>query len=421
MDPIGRNRYNRAMAPLRCVVAGGGAAGFFGAIACAEARPDAEVVLLEKSPEWLAKVSLSGGGRCNVTHHCFDVTRLVQHYPRGRDELIGPFHRWQPRDTVAWFEQRGVPLKAEADGRMFPITDDSATIVNCLMDSARRAGVKMSASRGLRTLAPQPGGGFAIGLTTRETMVCDRILLASGGNRNTAGYRLGSSVGHHIEPPVPSLFTFHIADPSLHALAGIAVPDARVAAPDHRLAQDGPVLITHWGVSGPAVLKLSAWGARAFADAGYTFDLRITWHRASRESMLDAMAELRRKHPARAVSGGGVVDVPARLWEWLCARAGIASDRQWGQLSNDHAGRLALEVTACRLPVSGKSMFKDEFVTCGGVRLSEVNFKTMESRLCPGLHFAGEVLDIDAVTGGFNFQAAWTTGWIAGRAMAGVT
>lgn len=408
------------MAPLRCVVAGGGAAGFFGAIACAEARPDAEVVLLEKSPELLAKVTLSGGGRCNVTHHCFDVDRLVQHYPRGENELIGPFHRWQPRDTVAWFEQRGVSLKAEADGRMFPVTDSSATIVNCLVESARRAGVKISTSRGLRALGPKPGGGFEIELTTRETLACDRILLASGGNKNTAGYRLASSAGHHIEPPVPSLFTFQIADPTLHALAGISVPDAQVAAPEQRLVQTGPVLITHWGVSGPAVLKLSAWGARAFAEAGYVFDVRIMWQRMAREGMLDAMAGFRRRHPARAVSGGGVMDAPVRLWEWLCARAGIAADRQWGQLSNEQANRLAMEVTACRLPVSGKSMFKDEFVTCGGVRLSEVNFKTMESRLCPGLHFAGEVLDIDAVTGGFNFQAAWTTGWIAGRAMAGV-
>lgn len=402
------------------VVAGGGAAGFFGAIACAEADPAAEVYLLEKSPELLAKVTISGGGRCNVTHHCFDVDRLVRSYPRGGAELRGPFHSWQPRDTVEWFESRGVALKAEEDGRMFPVTDRSASIVQALTEAARRAGVQVRTSCGLQDLRPVPGGGFRLELTTRETLACDRVLLASGGNKNTAGYRLAAAAGHTIEPPVPSLFTFKIDDPLLHKLSGLSVPDAEVSVPGLRLAQSGPLLVTHWGLSGPAALKLSSWGARVLSECDYAFELQVAWVRLPPADLAERMTRFRQQNPARAVATGGVVEVPMRLWEWLCGRAGIPATRQWGQLAREQAGRLVAEVAGCRLPVTGKSMFKEEFVTCGGVRLSEVNFKTMESKLCPGLHFAGEVLDIDAVTGGFNFQAAWTTGWIAGRAMAGV-
>ncbi len=401
------------------VVAGGGAAGFFGAIAAAEADPAARVTLLEKSPELLAKVTISGGGRCNVTHHCFDVDRLVRNYPRGQRELIGPFHRFQPRDTVQWFESRGVPLKVESDGRMFPVSDSSASIVQCLRHAAQEAGVQVHTGRGLRALHPRADGGFELDLTTGERIEADRLLLATGGNKATAGYALAASAGHAIEPPAPSLFTFNIEDPTLHALAGIAVAEAAAVSPQHRLEQRGPLLITHWGVSGPAALKLSAWGARVFAGCNYTFDLNIAWTPQARDALLARMDALRLRHPARVVAGGGVLDAPNRLWEWLCRRAEIPADRQWAQLGKTSERRLLEELLACRLPVTGKSMYKDEFVTCGGVRLSEVNFKTMESKVCPGLHFAGELLDIDAVTGGFNFQAAWTTGWIAGRAMAG--
>lgn len=407
------------MKKRRIVIAGGGAAGFFGAIAAAEADRSAEVILLEKSPELLAKVSISGGGRCNVTHHCFDVQRLVQHYPRGGRELIGPFHRFQPRDTVEWFESRGVPLKVEDDGRMFPVSDSSASVVQCLRKAAESAGVRILVHCGLRALSPRTGGGLHLALTNSATMEADALLLATGGNKATAGYRLASSAGHTIEPPVPSLFTFNIEDPTLRALAGIAVPDAQVNAPGQKLSQSGPLLITHWGLSGPAILKLSAWGARAFAACGYQFDLRVAWHRGPREALLAAVERMRREHPRRVVAGGGVAEAPNRLWEWLCRRAEIPADRQWAQLGKTAEARLLDEALDCRLRVDGKSLYKDEFVTCGGVRLSEVNFKTMESKRCPGLHLAGELLDIDAVTGGFNFQAAWTTGWLAGRAMAG--
>lgn len=400
-------------------MAGGGAAGFFGAIAAAEADPNGEVLLLEKSPELLAKVTISGGGRCNVTHHCFDVQRLVRNYPRGERELIGPFHRFQPRDTVQWFESRGVPLKVENDGRMFPTTDSSSSIVNCLRESARKARVQVFTGRGVRTFHPRPGGGFSLELTDGAALEADCLLLATGGNKATAGYRLAASAGHTIETPVPSLFTFNIEDPTLHALAGISVPDAQISAPAQRLLQAGPLLITHWGLSGPAALKLSAWGARAFAECDYAFDVFVMWQRGPRETLETKIAELRKQHPRRVVVGGGAIDAPNRLWEWLCRRAEIPADRQWAQLGKAQERRLLEEIVACRFPVRGKSMYKDEFVTCGGVRLSEVDFKTMQSKVCPGLHFAGELLDIDAVTGGFNFQAAWTTGWIAGHAMAG--
>ncbi len=395
------------MPDRRIVIAGGGAAGFFAAIAAAEKDPAAEVWLLEKSPELLAKVTLSGGGRCNVTHHCFDVARLVQHYPRGGRELQGPFHRFQPRDTVQWFASRGVPLKVEDDGRMFPVTDRSATIVETLVSAARRAGVHILTGCGLHALHRLPEGGFRLELTDGSTRICDRLLLATGGNRNTAGYQLAASAGHTIEPPVPSLFTFNIEDPTLHALAGISVPDAEVSAPAVRLSQTGPLLVTHWGLSGPAVLKLSSWGARLLASLDYRFALRVRWSREPCAELAARMERMRQQHPARRVIHGGMLDVPGRLWDFWCAR-----------LPRGQAARLLEEITDARFAVTGKSTFKEEFVTCGGVRLREVQFKTMESKCCPGLYFAGEILDIDAVTGGFNFQAAWTTGWLAGQAMA---
>jgi predicted Rossmann fold flavoprotein len=412
-------RYSERMPKKHIVVVGGGAAGFFGAIKAAEDAPGAKVLLLEKSPELLAKVTLSGGGRCNVTHHCFDVDRLVRNYPRGSRELLGPFHRFQPRDTVQWFESRGVKLKVEADGRMFPVTDRSSSIVDALQRAVRQAGVVIRTSCGLRELTKHPEGGFRLRLTDGSELNCDRLLLATGGNKNTAGYGLAASVGHTIEPPVPSLFTFHINDPSLHALAGIAVPEAQVTAPDLRLVQNGPLLITHWGLSGPAVLKLSAWGARAMAECDYAFALQVMWQRGPRDAMAQTLSAWRTRQAARTVVSGGPLEVPVRLWAWLSQRAGVEADRVWSRLTKEQERRLVEEITACRLEVTGKSTFKEEFVTCGGVRLNEVDFKTMESRVCPGLHLAGEVLNIDAVTGGFNFQAAWTTGWLAGQAMAG--
>jgi hypothetical protein len=398
---------------MRIVVAGGGAAGFFGAIACAENLRGAEVILLEKSPELLAKVAISGGGRCNVTHACFEPQKLVTFYPRGGKELLGAFHRWQPRDTVGWFEDRGAKLKTEADGRMFPVTDDSATICDALVKAAQDAGVVLRKRAGLIGVSRVAGRGFALKLSN-GSMECDRLLVATGGNKATAGFGFAASLGHTIVPPVPSLFTFNIDDARLRGLEGLSVQDAEVSAGGKAKPQRGPVLVTHWGLSGPAVLKLSAWAARELHDVDYDFELNVNWLGGYERSQVLAELERARSDRAKQVAAShALFGLPQRLWERL-----VDSYARWGSTSNDAVRDLADRLTACRFHVRGKSLFKEEFVTCGGVALKEVDFRTMESKVCPGLHFAGEVLDVDGVTGGFNLQAAWTTGRIAGEAMA---
>jgi predicted Rossmann fold flavoprotein len=412
------------------VVVGGGAAGFFGAIACAEADPAAKVTLLEATANPLAKVRVSGGGRCNVTHACFEPRELVKRYPRGGRELLGAFHRWQPRDTVEWFAARGVELKTEADGRMFPVTDDSATIADCLLRAAQEAGVEVRTVLGVRAVtgrpAPRPGAAalpalFSVTLSDGGQLGCDRLLLATGGGRGSAGLAIAQSLGHTIEPPVPSLFTFHIDDPRVVGISGVTVADVVTTVPGTKLRETGPLLITHWGMSGPAILKLSAWGARELAARNYEFTLGVNFAAGgTRESLLQELGAVRTSNPKKQLGTWCPVGLPLRLWEKLLAAAKLPLTTQWAGVSNDALAALVAQVVAAEFKVVGKSMNKEEFVTCGGVRLSEVDFKTMESRICPGLYFAGEVLDIDGVTGGFNFQAAWTTGWLAGQAMGGV-
>ncbi len=415
-------------------VIGGGAAGFFGAIACAEADPSARVTLYEATAHPLAKVKVSGGGRCNVTHACFEPRELARRYPRGGRELLGALSRWQPRDTVAWFGARGVPLKTEADGRMFPISDDSQTIVDCLMAAAEKAGVKLLLQRGVKTVeggAPtrpeadkasrEPGPpSFQLTLTNGGSARCDRLLIATGGNKSNAGFAFARAFGHTLEPPVPSLFTFHIKDSRLAGLSGVSVEDAATAVPGTKLKERGPLLITHWGVSGPAVLKLSAWGARTLHDCAYKFPLHVNWLPGLKpDALFAALTTARSANPRKRIGTRCPLGLPLRLWERLIGAAGIGLEAQWTTVSDAALRALAAQTGAAEFAVDGKSMFKEEFVTCGGVRLTEVDFRTMESRLAPGLHFAGEVLDVDGITGGFNFQAAWTTGWLAGRAMAG--
>jgi len=388
-------------------VVGGGAAGFMAAITAAEAGT--QVTLLEKGREFLSKVKISGGGRCNVTHACFDPREFATRFPRGESELISPFQRFQARDTVEWFEARGVKLKTESDGRMFPVTDSSQTIIDCLVGAAKAAGVKLRAGCGVER-ASRP---FSVLLTDGETMNCDRLLLATGGCRTDAGGKLAVSFGHTLEPPLPSLFTFHIATPWLHRLAGISVETVEVAAAG--LRERGALLVTHTGLSGPAILRLSAWGARELHKLDYRFPLLVNWLPSFRPEML---AACRAEQPARLVVNTPLPPLPARLWEQLVLASGIDRETRWARLSKAEQRRLTQQLTRTELPVTGKSLNKEEFVTCGGVRLREVNFKTMESRVCPGLYLAGELLDIDGITGGFNFQSAWTTGWIAGHAMA---
>jgi len=407
----------------RVLIAGGGAAGFFAAITCAEADPRAEVTLHEATARPLSKVRVSGGGRCNVTHACFDAGELADNFPRGSRELIGPFHRFGPAETVAWFKERGVELKTERDGRMFPVTDDSSTVVGCLVRAAGKAGARLLTCSAVKAVSRTPGGPagrFAVALSGGGEVLADRVLIATGGGGASAGLSIAASLGHSIVPPVPSLFTFHIDDPRLKGLEGVCAPSAGASARAMRLSEVGPVLVTHWGLSGPAILRLSAWGARDLHAAGYNFALAVNW--AEPRTPEQAKAELesdRAAHPRRRVSSANPFGLPARLWERLAAAAGIESGATWASVSNDSLRVLALQATASEFAVSGKSMNKEEFVTCGGVRLDEVDMATMESRICPGLHFAGEVLDIDGITGGYNFQSAWTTGWQAGRAMAG--
>ena len=416
------------------IVAGGGASGYFAAIACAEADPSCAVTIYEATAHPLAKVKVSGGGRCNVTHACFESRELVKRYPRGSRELLGAFHRWQPRDTVEWFAARGVALKTEADGRMFPVTDNSQTIVDCLQGAAAKAGVRVVTGVGIKAIervAPGvagPAGGEATGgaapffrvrLITGEVADADRVLLATGGNRTNAGFEFARQFGHTIELPVPSLFTFHIKDPRLQDLSGVSVEHASTAVRGTELRESGPLLITHWGLSGPSVLKLSAWGARILHEADYRFALVVNWSPQFKPDELVATLErARAANPKKQLGTWCPVGLPLRLWEKLIIAAGLAPTTLWTVVSGAALRTVAAQVGAGEFVVTGKSMFKEEFVTCGGVRLSEVDFKTMQSRRVPGLHFAGEVLDIDGVTGGFNFQAAWTSGWLAGQAMA---
>ena len=405
----------------RVIVVGGGAAGFFAAIACAERLGAAgTVTLYEATAHPLAKVRVSGGGRCNLTHACFEPRELVKNYPRGGRELLGAFHRWQPRDTVTWFAERGVETKTEADGRMFPVTDDSATITDCLLRAAEGAGVQLVTSLGVRT-AERAGDGFWLTLTDGANVRGEKLLLATGGNRASAGFTIAEKLGHTIEPLVPSLFTFHIDDARLIGLSGVAVENVEASVRGMKLRAGGPLLITHWGLSGPAVLKLSAWGARELAAANYEFSLVVNWTPPhTRDSLVRELVGVREKNPRKQITTWSPLAMPQRLWERLVTSACIAATTPWAQVGNAALGPLATQLTAAEFKVVGKSMFKEEFVTCGGVRLAEVDFRTMESRVCPGLHFAGEVLDIDGITGGFNFQSAWTTGWLAGQAMAEV-
>jgi predicted Rossmann fold flavoprotein len=408
------------MSSRRVVVAGGGAAGFFAAVTCAEAAPDAEVALFEQGPQFLSKVRISGGGRCNITHACFDAREFAAHYPRGRQALIGPFERFQASDTVAWFESRGVKLKTERDGRMFPITDFSQTVIDCLLGAARAAGVRLTPNLGLEAVAKGPAGGFDLTLSNRETLGCDRLLLATGGCRAPVLGRLAVSLGHTLQPPVPSLFTFHLEAPWLRRLAGVSLPAVEVSVPDSRLREQGALLVTHCGLSGPAILRLSAWGARELYDCNYEFLLHVNWlPHLDAEAIAAELQSRRKAQPARFLVNSPLTPLTARLWEQLVIAAGIPRETRWADLSRAARHQLVQQLICTELRVTGKSLNQDEFVTCGGVRLSEVNFKTMESRLCPGLFFAGELLDIDGITGGFNFQAAWTTGWIAGKALAG--
>ncbi len=382
------------------------------------------MVILEATATPLSKVAISGGGRCNVTHACFERTALLAQYPRGARALRGPFARFQPQDTIAWFAARGVTLKTEADGRMFPVTDSSATIVDALRNAAQRAGVELRVASPVRALtsAPENPAGFTLSTAPGE-LTARHVILCTGGSRH--GHELAAALGHTITPLAPSLFTFKVSDPRLDDLAGLSVENAqiRVDVPGaDPLTQRGPLLITHWGLSGPAVLRLSAWGARELAAVGYRAELRIAWlgqaDLAAARAQLDA---LRADHPRAALTSQAPPGLPRRLWERLVTAAVQTTGpipATWSQASRPLLVALARELAEGRFALIGKGPFKEEFVTCGGIASDEIDWTTMASRRVPGLFIAGEILDVDGITGGFNFQNAWTTGWIAGHAVA---
>lgn len=403
-------------------VLGGGAAGFFGAIACAEANPGLRVLLLEKTGKLLGKVRVSGGGRCNVTHACDSAAQLVAHYPRGGRPLKAAFQAFGVPDTVAWFARRGVALKTEADGRMFPTTDSSETIARALEDAARRAGVQVFTNTSAEEIVPQPGG-FLLQLagTGRPgpALAVARLLVATGGQPKSTQYDWLRPLGHALAEPVPSLFTFNVPDSPLRELPGVSVPRARVALAGEKLAYEGPLLVTHWGVSGPAVLKLSAWGARRLSESNYTGTALINWLPDHTDESLRAwLHQFRQENGRKGIAANPQFGLPQRLWRALAEQAGAGPELRWSDLPAKAQNRFLELLLRTPLAVRGKTTHKDEFVTCGGIALTDVDLQTMESRRVPGLYFAGEVLDVDGVTGGFNFQAAWTTGFLAGRAMA---
>ena len=402
----------------RIGIVGGGAAGFFAAITCAETNPNLKVVIYERSNQFLGKVKISGGGRCNVTHACFEPREFTRRYPRGESELIGPFSRFQAKHTVEWFQSHGVSLKTERDGRMFPVTDNSETVIHCLMEQARRLGVVLVSNRGVDRVVKKQDE-FELEFSNQEVLPCSKLLLATGGCRASSAGAIATSLGHTLVDPVPSLFSFGLALPWMKNLAGIAVDPVCVRVPGTQLREIGPLLITHTGVSGPAILRLSAWGARELHKLNYQFPLVIDWLGGRNANEVDRLiVNARSRFAGKNLTNVALGGLPVRLWEQLMLHRGIPRDVKWGSVGGSIAQQVSELVTRFEVQVNSKSLNKDEFVTCGGVKLSEVHFKTMESKICPGLYFAGELLDIDGITGGFNFQAAWTTGWLAGKAMA---
>lgn len=395
------------------VVIGGGAAGFFGAIACGE-NSSKKVILLEKNRQLLSKVRISGGGRCNVTHACFDPAELVKNYPRGHQALRGPFSRFQPRDTVEWFMKRGVELKEEDDGRMFPITDNSETIITCLMRAAKDAGVEIVTECPVENITLH-SPGFTIQLTNERIIDCESILIATGSSPKI--YECLEKLGHRIVPAVPSLFTFNTPQSPLLELAGISVPKVCAKIINTNLVQTGPLLITHWGLSGPAILKLSSWGARILHDMHYRAKVSINWlPDLSKDQIASDLQRFKNENPAKQISTDSPLSLPKNLWKKLTLLSEIPSDLRWSYINKNQMTALLNTLQNCIFDIDGKSTYKEEFVTCGGIHLDDVNFKTMESKKCPGIYFAGEVLDIDGVTGGFNFQNAWTTSFLAAQA-----
>ncbi|WP_343702843.1 NAD(P)/FAD-dependent oxidoreductase [Chitinophaga sp.] len=407
----------------RLVVVGGGAAGFFCAVNAARLHPRLEVVLLEKTGKLLSKVKVSGGGRCNVTHDLSSIPDMVKRYPRGSRFLKKSFTRFFTADTVRWYADRGVRLKTEADGRMFPDTDSSQTIIDCLLREADKYGVQVLTHAEVEKVERQsagPDGHWLVYLAGGRTLPARYLCIAAGGYAQAGKYSWLQALGHHIEEPAPSLFTFNMPQNPVTALMGVTVPEAQVKIAGSKLQETGPLLITHWGMSGPAVLRLSAWGARYLQEQQYTFTLVVNWLPDHHENSLrEAWAALRLNMGGQMIYTRNPFGLPQRLWQFLLQQAGIHESARWAELPAREQNKLIRLLTAMEFAVKGKTTFKEEFVTCGGIQLAEIDPLTMCSRVAPNLYFAGEVMDVDGITGGFNFQHAWTSGWIAAQLSGG--
>ena len=403
----------------KLVVIGGGAAGFFCAVNAARMNPLLEVILLEKSSKLLSKVRVSGGGRCNLTHACFDREEMSRHYPRGQRFVKKAFHRFFTTDTIQWFEERGVPLKTEADGRMFPQSDNSESIVSCLLREVNQYKVDIRMNAEVLKLQ-KTVDGFDLHLSQGKTIVADYVCVACGGYPKTPMFDWLMQTGHTIESPVPSLFTFNIPAHPVTGLMGVSVPAASVKINGTKLEETGPLLITHWGLSGPAVLKLSARGARELAERNYHFPITVNWLPGQQDQQLALQFRgIRQELAAQKMGFRNPFALPQRLWDLLLELSGIDKEKRWADLPVKEQNKLVVNMVQCSFEVKGKTTFKEEFVTAGGIRLNDIDVNTMQSKILPGLYFAGEIMDVDGVTGGFNFQHAWTSGFIAASSVAG--
>ena len=399
----------------KVIIIGGGAAGYFTAINAKENNPNLDITILEKGKDVLQKVKISGGGRCNVTHACFTPKELIEFYPRGKKELLGPFHQFMTGDTFEWFENKGVPLKIEGDNRVFPEANTSQAIIDCFQKAVDKLEIKVLTNHGVNSVYQQDKQWVVN--TKQKDFIADKVVIAAGSSKKV--WELCKTLDHNIINPVPSLFTFNINDKRLIDLLGTSVPNATVTIVDTKLEASGPLLITHWGMSGPAVLKLSAFGARILADKNYQYNVEVNWLSRSTDKVLNVLLNLKKKEPRKTVIlKSPFTEISKRLWERFVLFSGISKNQNWADLKNIQLEKLATELTKGIYNANGRTTFKDEFVTAGGVELKEINFKRFESKQHENLFFVGEVLNIDAVTGGFNFQNAWTGGYICANALA---
>jgi len=394
------------------VIIGGGAAGFFAAIQ--SAHTGAKIILLEKTSKLLSKVKVSGGGRCNVTHDCDYPSQLVKFYPRGLKSLKKPFSKFDVNDTREWFEERGVKLKTESDGRVFPVSDSSQTIIDCLMSEVEKLGIEIRTQSEVVSVEPN-SDHFVIRLKSGEELRLRKVIITVGGYPKSKSYDWLRELGTTIVEPVPSLFTFNVPDSDMKDLQGLSVSFGIVSVPGTTWKNDGPILITHWGFSAPAVIKLSAWAAVDLNAREYQFPIHINWTGKDEETVRSTLREMRELHPTKQLMSNPLFDIPKRLWERLCQKVQISESNRYADLPAKTMNRFIEILVRCFYQVNGKTTFKEEFVTAGGVDLSEVNLTTFESKKIPGLYFAGEVLNVDGVTGGYNFQHAWTSGYLAGK------